>query len=190
MKRTLTAVVTLLCLVSGNSFAGKEEDALRALAATKIKAWANNAAVIAAVKKQNEKNASLSEADILVLDKQWRAETKSANKPLISGILSNELSGYLKGVQGKSGDLYTEIFVMDAKGLNVGQSDVTSDYWQGDEDKWSQTFKIGPDAVHIGEIKTDESTQRLQAQVSITIVDPASHAPIGAVTVGVNVDQL
>ena len=36
----------------------------------------------------------------------------------------------------------------DNKGLNVGQSDVTSDYWQGDEAKWKKSYKMGAGAVH------------------------------------------
>ena len=38
---------------------------------------------------------------------------------MTQSVLGNALSGYLKKVKG------------DSKGLNVGQSDVTSDYWQG-----------------------------------------------------------
>jgi uncharacterized phage infection (PIP) family protein YhgE len=38
--------------------------------------------------------------------------------------------------------------VKDNKGLNVGQSDVTSDYWQGDEAKWKKSYKMGAGAVH------------------------------------------
>ena len=79
---------------------------------------------------------------------------------------------------------------MDAKGLNVGQSDVTSDYWQGDEDKWQRTYPVGPDALLIGEVEQDESTQRFQTQVSLSVVDPADGAVIGAVTVGIDVETL
>jgi hypothetical protein len=79
---------------------------------------------------------------------------------------------------------------MDAKGLNVAQSTVTSDYWQGDEDKFSMSFGAGADAIHLGEIEQDESTQAFQSQVSITIVDPQTGAPIGAVTAGVDLSMI
>jgi hypothetical protein len=79
---------------------------------------------------------------------------------------------------------------MDDKGMNVALSDVTSDYWQGDEAKWQQTYLVGPDAVHIGDVELDESTQTYQSQVSITVVDPDTKAPIGALTFGVNVEAL
>ena len=77
---------------------------------------------------------------------------------------------------------------MDAQGLNVAQSDVTSDYWQGDEAKWQETYNTGN--VHIGDVELDESTQTYQAQVSLPIFDPESNAVIGAATFGVNLELL
>ena len=76
------------------------------------------------------------------------------------------------------------------KGLNVGQSDPTSDYWQGDEAKWKKTFKVGPNAVHVSEAEMDDSTQMLQSQASVTITDPATGKAIGAITVGINLNEL
>jgi len=78
---------------------------------------------------------------------------------------------------------------MDAKGLNAGQSGVTSDYWQGDEEKFRRSFGAGPHGIFVDIARKDESTQVLQSQVSITIVDEAQR-PIGAITVGINLDQL
>ena len=79
---------------------------------------------------------------------------------------------------------------MDNKGLNVGQSDVTSDYWQGDEAKWKKTFLVGPNAVFIDKVEEDESTQQFQSQVSLSIVDPATNIVIGAITIGIDVEVL
>ena len=59
---------------------------------------------------------------------------------MIDDILRNSLSGFLKAKKKESEGLFTEIFVMDNKGMNVGQSDITSDYWQGDEAKWIKTY--------------------------------------------------
>jgi hypothetical protein len=54
----------------------------------------------------------------------------------------------------------------------------------------TETYGIGPDAVHFSEVELDESTQRYQAQISLTIVDPATGEPIGAMTVGVDAEAL
>ena len=164
--------------------------ALRQLAKEKIAAWSNDPIVISAIKAQNKKHAALSQGEIDTLDKQWRSETKSSNRPLIASILSKNLSKYLSKIKSENQGLYTEIFVMVNKGLNVGQSDVTSDYWQGDEAKWKDTYNAGPGAVHVGKVKKDESTQLIQSQVSISITDPSTNSVIGAITIGVNLDNL
>ena len=155
-----------------------------------VRAWLSDPALISAVKDQNARHAGLGQGDIDRLDGQWRSETSSGKRDLVDALLSNQLSGYLGGVKGEAGGLYSEIFVMDNKGLNVGQSDVTSDYWQGDEDKWQKTFLAGAGAVFIDEVEFDESTQTFQSQLSLPVVDPDSGMAIGAVTVGVNVEML
>jgi hypothetical protein len=152
--------------------------------------WLGDKVVISALKQQNEKHASLSEEEIKKLDKQWRAEVDAAQKPMIDGVLKNELSAFLAKKKSEAKGVITEIFVMDSKGLNAGQSDVTSDYWQGDEAKWQKTFQVGPEAVFFDKIEKDESTQTLQMQVSVSIKDPETGKVIGAATVGINVDEL
>jgi len=170
--------------------AGPHEGPMTEYAKTKVPAWLNNPLVVNAIKAQNAKNAAMTQADVDKLDKQWMAETKASDKPLINGVLGNELSKYLKKVEDDSKGLITEIFVMDDKGLNVGQSDVTSDYWQGDEAKWQKTFKVGADAIHISDVSQDESTQKFQSQLSLPVVDPDTKKPIGAVTIGIDVENL
>jgi len=180
-----------ILLIATPSMADKHEAAMKKLAGdSKVKSWIADPAVISAIKAQNAAHAALTEPEIIKLDKQWRAETKAASKPLIDKVLSNSLSAFLKKVKKDSGGLFTEIFVMDDKGLNVGQSDVTSDYWQGDEAKWQKTYPIGPNAVDIGKVEQDESTQKFQAQISLPIVDPATGKNIGAVTIGVDLEAL
>ena len=190
-KVALSAIsAAAIMIFAGGVYADSHVGPMKELATTKVKSWASDPAVISAIKAQNTAHASLSQDAIIKLDKQWRAETKSGSGPLIDKVLNNKLSGFLKKVKADSGGLYTEIFVMDNKGLNVGQSDITSDYWQGDEAKWKKTYPAGPGAVHIGKIKEDESTQKFQSQLSVPITDPASGKNIGAVTIGVDMEAL
>jgi hypothetical protein len=157
---------------------------------TDIMSWAADPTVVDAIKAQNAANAGLSQGDIDALDSKWRAEVEAADKPMIAAVLGNGLSKFLADKKNVAAGLITEVFVMDDKGLNVGQSDATSDYWQGDEAKFQKSFGAGADAVFVDEIEKDESTQTLQSQVSITITDPASGAPIGAMTLGIDVEKL
>jgi hypothetical protein len=154
-----------------------------------VKPWLSDPAIVDAIKAQNAANAALDQAGVDALDQKWRAEVEADSHPMIDAVLANAISTFLKGKQDGSGGTITEVFVTDAKGLNVGQSDVTSDYWQGDEDKFTKSFGAGPDALFVDAAEKDESTQMLQSQASLTIVDETGK-PIGAITVGVNLDQL
>ena len=138
----------------------------------------------------NDAHDKIDQAGIDSLDKEWKAESKTDKQPLIAEMLSSPLSNYLLYLQAQSAGLYTEMFVMDDKGLNVGQSSVTSDYWQGDEGKYQKTFQVGADAIYIDEGEFNDDTKTWRAQLNFTIVDPDSKAPIGAATIEMNLTEL
>ncbi len=155
-----------------------------------VAGWLADPAIVEAIKAQNAAHAALTQGDIDALDGKWRAEVEASAKPTVDAALANGVSKFLTGKKNAAEGLITEVFVMDNKGLNVGLSDVTSDYWQGDEDKFQKSYGAGANAIFVDEIETDESTQTMQAQVSVTISDPASGAPIGAITLGIDVEKL
>jgi hypothetical protein len=138
----------------------------------------------------NDAHAKIDQGGIDALDKEWKAESKTDKQPLIAEMLSSPLSNYLLYLQAQSAGLYTEMFVMDDKGLNVGQSSVTSDYWQGDEGKYQKTFQVGPDAIFIDEAEFNDDTKTWRAQLNFTVVDPGSGKPIGAATIEMNLTEL
>ncbi len=189
--RTL-AVAGAVAFLFGNAAIAQEEHVgpITDYVNANVVPWLSDPVVVDAVLAQNAKNAALAQADIDALDAQWRAEIDAASKPMIDATLGNDLSKFLAQKREASGGLITEAFVTDAKGLNVGQSDVTSDYWQGDEAKWQKSFGAGPGAIFVDAVEKDESTQSLQSQVSITISDPATKQAIGAITLGIDVDAL
>jgi len=188
---TFAAVFALVAFSAAPSFAEDNQYAaqLTEFANGQLKQIAADASLIAAITAQNGESAGYDQAKIDELDTQWRAEVDAAAKPLIDKVLGTDASKALLAAQEASGGLITEIFATDAKGLNVAQSTVTSDYWQGDEDKFTQTYPIGASAVFLGEVEQDESTQTYQSQVSITVVDAAGN-PIGSLTAGIDLSQL
>ncbi len=151
-----------------------------------ISTWINDPNVIDSIKIQNKNHENLSQDKIIQLDKTWRSERKVKSRPMISGVLSNKLSTFLKDIKSKNDGMFSEIFVMDNKGLNVGQSDITSDYWQGDEAKWKKTFLAGPGSIDVGDREYDDSSNKFLIQVSVPVLDPDTKAPIGAATIGVS----
>jgi len=152
--------------------------------------WASDPVLVAAILAQNSETSGLSQADIDAMDTAWRSEVGTSEAPTITPVLEHPASDFLRAHVAASGGAITEIFAMDARGLNVAASDVTSDYWQGDEAKHSETYGAGPGALHLSDVEFDESTQSYQGQISFAVTDPATGAVIGAVTVGVDADAL
>ncbi|MCF4099882.1 PDC sensor domain-containing protein [Maritalea mediterranea] len=164
--------------------AGKHNDLLNEIVAGPIAVAVRQEVVWTAVMAQNEALKGISQQEINALDAQWRAETGENVQPLIESVSSREISRYLRAVQNNSEGVLTEIIVTDENGLNVGMSAVSSDYWQGDEEKWRIPYKTG--RIHINEIDFDESTQLYQTQISVP-VRKRDGTIIGAATFGVHV---
>ncbi|WP_316859328.1 hypothetical protein [uncultured Cohaesibacter sp.] len=192
MKQVLGALGALMLAFGAQAMASPELDLNRmnveALQA-EIDTWLNKEIVAVSIEAHNHKYGNVGEKDIITLDEQWRAETKTDDKPLIAATLSSPLSVYLSRMQGQSVGLFVEIFVMDNKGLNVGQSSVTSDFWQGDEAKFQKTFDVGPDAVFIDEPEWDDTLKIWRAQVNRSVTNPSTGKLIGAATVEVNLTE-
>ncbi|NCT40887.1 MAG: hypothetical protein GW778_04405 [Alphaproteobacteria bacterium] len=155
-----------------------------------IKNFVDTDIVRFSISNQNEKYGSISEAQIIEVDKKWRAETKSDDQPLISATLSNPLSSYLTRIQARSAGLYTEMFVMDRNGLNVGQSNITSDYWQGDEAKFQKTFPADVGSVFVDDPEFDKELGIWRVQVNMSVANNEKSSNIGAITVEINLSEL
>ena len=191
MKKTCSLFVATFVtsiLLSTFAKANEFEAEIIAYMNESISGWAQSADILNAVKEQNDAHASISDEDIKSLDEKWRAEATQGNGELIDSVLRNPLSQYLKDIKNQSNGAITEIFIFDKKGLNVGQSDVTSDYFQGDEAKWEKTVNTAGATYHLSEVEFDESTQSYQSNLSVTILDGST--PIGAMTIGLNVENL
>ncbi|WMS43288.1 hypothetical protein RDV64_02475 [Acuticoccus sp. MNP-M23] len=143
-----------------------------------------------ALRNFNRVRGDLTPEQILAFDAQWRQERERERKPLIVATLSNPLSTYVKRVQARSVGLYVEIILTDHHGLNVGQSSITSDMWQGDEAKFQKTYELGPGSIFIDEAEWHEETKTWRAQLNLTIEDPANGELLGAATFELNLTEL
>jgi hypothetical protein len=145
--------------------------------------------VLQAVEEQNLKFRDVSEMDIRVLDETYRSEVGSGDQHMIKALLGKPVSLYLKSKQDDSQGTIVEFFVTDCHGMNVGQSTETTDYWQGDENKFLKTFALGSNDIFIDKAERDESTQLLETQASFTLKNEAGK-PIGIATVTIAIDAL
>jgi len=133
----------------------------------KLKQLATEETIIQAILASNEKNKGLTTAEINRLDQNWRNNNNMENS-LIKELISNECARFLEIFDLKNPQLI-ELFVMDNRGLLVGTINITSDYNQGDEAKWSEVF--GKDQIWCGQLEYDESTLSHGVQVSVPVKD-------------------
>lgn len=189
MTSRFLAVAAAALLTATPTLAADPSSVMAQFVRDSVMVWAANPEIVNAVRARNTETAGLSEAEIIALDTAWREEVGTSPSPTIDSVMTRGASGFLKAQVSGSGGAITEVFVMGARGLNVAASGVTSDYWQGDEAKFQQTFPMGAEAVHVGDVEFDESAQSYLSQVSFTLVDPDTGEPIGAVTVGLNAEQ-
>lgn len=188
----MTTRLTIAALVAAASVLGAapvfaQDEMAHAPATTayvkkSIQPWLADPVVITAVIESNKAHARLMQSDIDELDAKWKAKDQA----LRDSTMKNKLAEFLTKKKEASGGVITEIFVMDDRGLNVGQTDGTSDMWQADEAKWQKTYGAGPDAIFIDKVEEDGGKKISQA--SVTIVDKGK--AIGAVTFGIDVDKL
>ena len=140
--------------------------------------------VIRAVETQNGQGLSL--AEIKERDQSW-IDANGAMNPLIREITRNEVARYLQR-RVENNTAIDEVFVTDNQGANVAAYPPTSDYWQGDEGKWTESFNEGNGKVFIGPLEQDASTNKTQVQISAPII--SNEETIGVLVMGVSVDYL
>ncbi len=179
IKAVVVGVVALFALLA---IAEEAPDSVKQLAPM-LKAWGENPVLVATVKKNNATGQTLDQ--IKQRDTTWRAV--SGVDDFMKSLLENDAAKELARLEaGKP--YFFEVFLMDNQGANVAMTNKTSDYWQGDEAKFTESFKGGSGAVHIGDVEFDESAQAYLVQISVPVMDSGS--AIGALTIGVNIDEL
>jgi hypothetical protein len=188
-RRLITGIYLLLTtlLVTPGAFADSHEAKIKAYIESNIRVWLASEEIINAVDQQNIDHLGITDEEIERLDQRWRTERLRPAGSLISSIMNNQFSAFLRGIKAASGGVITEIFVMDNVGLNVGQTNGTGDLMQGDEDKWQKTYLVSADAVFIDAVEEEDGMNI--AQVSLTVARPNT-ARLGAITIGINVDAL
>ncbi len=182
--RKVFAVVSLLLLFQPLVFADitKDDPKVKAIV-EKLKQTGSDSVLVSAVIAQNAKKLSM--ADINSRDKKWQ-ETSGVDD-FMKQLMENSAASRLAKIEKETGPII-ESFLMDNQGANVAMTNKTSDYWQGDEAKFKQSYKNGAGGVHVGKTKFDKSAQAYVIQISVPVMDNGK--VIGAITYGVNVDDL
>jgi hypothetical protein len=162
------------------------QEQLEVVLAPKIKAverLAANPTIVDAVKAQNAEETTIEQ--IKQIDNEWRS-TKTLTAFKIS--LQRNPAGRFLRRRIRRDPTYGEAFLTDKRGANVAAYPATSDYWQGDETKFTASYNDGKGKVFIGDVEYDESSQTNAAQVSVPVIDQGK--AIGVLVMGVQLDYI
>lgn len=177
------------CLAETPALHAAEKKQIAQLHRDLYQSWADNRVLIDAVRQQNREHVQLHTREILALDRQWVKETKTGSAPIADALLARPFSAWLKTQQAESNGLITEIMATDRLGLLVAASERTTDYWQGDEAKFSEAFFAINNEAYIGTLQYDQSSQAYQVHISEQIRDPDTKEVIGTLIIGLNIER-
>lgn len=135
----------------------------------------------------NARNRHLSAGEINQLDQQWVGEVQTGSFDMVSEVLSRELSSRLSLIRQQSQGAFSELFITDIHGITIGASNLTSDWFQGDEGPFD-AIVTRRQPVHIETIAYDESTRQFLSQIALPIHDSTGEL-IGMLVAGVNVEN-
>lgn len=185
-RRALGAIALLLAAggVCGQPQIDQEElEQLLQVKVRTVQHMALNPVMVRAVRRQNASGLRLEEIE--KRDEEWRASDELT--PFKLALQTSDAGEFLKD-QVERSTSFNEAFLTDNQGANVAAYPATSDYWQGDEEKWSASYNGGQGKVYIGPLELDESTQAVAAQISAPVIDRGE--TIGVLVVGVTINYL
>jgi hypothetical protein len=177
-KAMLITSIMAVYLFAGSAFARQVKDVV-----PEIVNVAANAAVVKAVKEQNDKGMSL--AKIQEIDKEW-IDAKAPND-FMKSLTLNAAAKELSKIELRKSYL-VEFILTDNQGANVAITGMTSDYWQGDEPKFTNAFADGKGNIYIARPQKDKSTGEVISQVSVPVLSDGK--AIGTLTVGIRQAEL
>jgi hypothetical protein len=149
----------------------------------RVERMGQNPILVEAVMLQNAEGLTL---DVIQKrDEAWKNsdDADSFKQAMLASMAGKYLSNLMK-----SSKAYTEVFLTDNQGANVAASPLTSDYWQGDEDKWAKAFTPEGGAVFVGSMEWDESSGYNAVQISVPVKQEG--AVIGVMVVGVKLSHV
>jgi len=118
------------------------------------------------------------------LERKWLAPKSTLVKSVLDRPLSKKLA---KDALKKFQDV-KEIIVFDRSGALVAASGVTSDYYQGDEMKFTQTFSKNQNQF-FDRLRFDESTGKFLVQITVVLKPAKSTERSLGITIGIVVSD-
>ena len=129
--------------------------------------------VLDAVQRANVRDRDITLAQIEELDREWRKPGVEIARKLTDKDCNESLTLF----QNTYG-AFAEIFVTNVHGLNVCETNKTTDYYQADEDWWQRTFTSGISSRQSAP-EFDESAGVFAVPIYLPVRYPTSRAVIG-----------
>jgi len=119
------------------------------------------------------------------IDDQWQ---RQQTPPAAAGdLLNNPASRFLRDVA-QNDTIYSELLLTDAQGRLVAASNITSDYFQADEEWWRDTFNgRGP---NISDVLWDDSARTYAIEISVPVFAPGSDDVSGVLRAATNSQEM
>jgi len=182
LTRIATQTFAVLLLSSAHlASADQMPDSIHELVPT-LQQWGREPTLVSAVQQSNASGQTL--AQIQQINSEW--QQTSGISPFMHHLMQNRAAKRMLALE-RSAPYFLELFLMNNLGANVAMTNKTSDYWQGDEAKFTASYHDGVGQVHIGDVQFDDSSQAYLIQVSVPVMD--GERAIGALTIGINLDE-
>ncbi|MEP1217045.1 MAG: transporter substrate-binding domain-containing protein [Marinobacter sp.] len=133
--------------------------------------------------------------DVLTFDAKWQALAPATTPELAKAILELPGSRTLHAWKLTHRDTVTEALLTNNLGTLVAMSQLASDYWQGDEPKFTHVVEntlagsTGVEAMYLSDIRYDASTSRFQVTVSAPVGPVSDGLPKGVVILGLDIEK-
>ena len=178
------AVATVLSLSTAGAAAAQDKSVPRSLvkfAQETLASYGQDAQLVAFVEKSNANPQDL--AKLKALDVKWQKNDNVDS--FVKNLMANPVSARLGKIIG-SHPYVPEAFIMDSQGTIIGETNRTSTYWKGEQEKFTAAYAGGAGALWYGKLEFDESTKTNAVQISVPVLRGGK--AIGAITFTVNVD--
>jgi hypothetical protein len=143
------------------------------------------------LQKYNSQRKNMDLQDIELIDQKWIEGFKTGNHAILTEQTDGLVIQDLVRIKNESNGVITEIIFTDKQGMNIAVSDMTSDFYQGDEIKFQQSIQLKKDEVFIDQMAYDASTRLFQVNVSFPVFDSAAttQQALGVMILGIDVEK-
>jgi hypothetical protein len=122
------------------------------------------------------------------LDQAWAREPGPVVRK--TGVLDTPASRFLREIV-ENDRIYREIFVTDRSGRLVAASNVTSTYYQANDDWWREAFDDGVRGrVSVGDVTWDESSRSHAVEIAMPVFDRPDGNLVGVMKVVADAREL